>query len=237
MNANTSLGRRGEDAAAHYLNLIGWKVVDRNWRCRLGEIDIVAHDGRAPVVCEVKTRSSDQFGSPFEAITHEKAVRLRRLAWRWAAEHGVPGASIRVDVLCLIPAPNPGARRSDRVIPTQNRSAHARNRGVPAPCGGVPAPRPPGYAGRLAASHPHESRLDEARSTSPRSAADPPSTDRSSTGEPSTGLPDPGWSSTDQPNAGEEPGRPNAGRPGKGRANASLPVVDGFEVEHIREVI
>jgi putative endonuclease len=126
MNANTSLGRRGEDAAARYLGLIGWTIVERNWRCRQGEIDIVAHDGRSPVVCEVKTRSGTQFGSPFEAITNAKAVRLRRLAWQWAAARGVPGASIRVDVLCLIPAPS-------RAAPPHH---------------GVPKPRRPADAGR-----------------------------------------------------------------------------------------
>ncbi|MFG1999374.1 YraN family protein [Spirillospora sp. NPDC048911] len=106
---NTILGRRGEDAASVYLVELGWTILDRNWRCRQGEIDIVAHDGRQHVVCEVKTRKNTMLGTPFEAITPEKAIRLRRLAWRWAAQHGVPGAAVRVDALCLLPAePNPG---------------------------------------------------------------------------------------------------------------------------------
>ncbi|TDB81589.1 YraN family protein [Actinomadura sp. KC216] len=102
MNAHISLGRRGEDAAVDYLVKLGWTILDRNWRCRDGELDIVAHDGRRHVICEVKTRSSDRFGDPAEAITTDKAARLRRLAWRWAAAHGVNGTQMRVDVLGLI---------------------------------------------------------------------------------------------------------------------------------------
>ncbi|RKS75012.1 putative endonuclease [Actinomadura pelletieri DSM 43383] len=102
MNAHISLGRRGEDAAADYLVGLGWTILDRNWRCREGELDIVAHDGRRHVVCEVKTRGSNRFGDPMEAITAAKAARLRRLAWRWAAAHGVSGTLVRVDVLGLI---------------------------------------------------------------------------------------------------------------------------------------
>lgn len=102
MKAHISLGRRGEDAAADYLAGLGWTILDRNWRCDEGELDIVAHDGRRHVVCEVKTRSSARFGDPLEAITAEKAARLRRLALRWAAAHGAGGAAVRVDVLGLI---------------------------------------------------------------------------------------------------------------------------------------
>lgn len=102
MTTHISLGKRGEDAAAAYLAKLGWTVLDRNWRCPDGELDIVAYDGRRHVVCEVKTRSTARFGDPLEAITRAKAVRLRRLAWQWAAAHGVGGMSIRVDVLGLV---------------------------------------------------------------------------------------------------------------------------------------
>lgn len=102
MRQHIDLGRRGEDAAAGYLAGIGWTILDRNWRCSEGEIDIVAHDGRVPVVCEVKTRRSTRFGDPLEAITETKAARLRRLAWRWAAAHGARGTAVRVDVLGLV---------------------------------------------------------------------------------------------------------------------------------------
>lgn len=103
MNPKIRLGRRGEDAAAAYLTGLGWTIIDRNWRCREGELDIVAFDGIRHVVCEVKTRSSARFGDPLEAITQAKAIRLRRLAWRWAAERGVSGRPVRVDVLGLVP--------------------------------------------------------------------------------------------------------------------------------------
>jgi putative endonuclease len=102
MNRNKSLGTRGENAAAAYLTELGWTVLDRNWSCAEGELDIVAHDGLRHVVCEVKTRSSTDFGDPMEAITQRKALRLRRLAWQWARAHGVPGANIGVDVIGLV---------------------------------------------------------------------------------------------------------------------------------------
>ncbi|GAA1529244.1 YraN family protein [Actinomadura kijaniata] len=96
------LGRRGESAAAAHLAGLGWMILDRNWRCPEGELDIVAHDGRQHVACEVKTRASTALGEPVEAITPPKAARLRRLANRWAAEHRVPAALVRVDVLGLV---------------------------------------------------------------------------------------------------------------------------------------
>lgn len=103
MNANIILGRRGEDAAAAYLARLGWTVLDRNWRCPEGELDIVAYDGTRHIACEVKTRSSTRYGDPLEAITPSKAVRLRRLAWRWAEAHQVH-TEVRVDVLSLLAA-------------------------------------------------------------------------------------------------------------------------------------
>ncbi|MEO5875288.1 MAG: YraN family protein [Streptosporangiaceae bacterium] len=102
MNANQELGQRGESAAVRYLTGLGWTVLARNWRCRAGELDIVAHDGRQHVVCEVKTRRSTAFGTPAEAITRSKADRLRRLSRRWAAEHGVRAEGIRIDLIGLV---------------------------------------------------------------------------------------------------------------------------------------
>ncbi|WP_131738007.1 YraN family protein [Actinomadura roseirufa] len=102
MTTHIGLGRRGEEAAAAYLSRLGWTILDRNWRSRDGELDIVAHDGREHIVCEVKTRSSARFGDPLDAITPAKAARLRRLAWQWAAARGVGGTSVRVDVLGLV---------------------------------------------------------------------------------------------------------------------------------------
>lgn len=102
-SARQSLGRRGEESAARYLaDRLGWTIVERNWRCPEGELDIVAYDGTRHVVCEVKTRSGAAFGAPVEAITQAKAARLRRLAGRWAAQHGVPAATVRIDVIGLV---------------------------------------------------------------------------------------------------------------------------------------
>ncbi|MQY03010.1 YraN family protein [Actinomadura macrotermitis] len=101
-HAGHDLGARGEEAAAGYLAGLGWRLIERNWRCREGELDIIAHDGRQYVVCEVKTRRSVRFGDPVEAVGDGKAARLRRLALRWAASHGVRGADVRIDVLGLV---------------------------------------------------------------------------------------------------------------------------------------
>ena len=82
MRAKDALGAYGERVAAAHLVAAGMTVLDRNWRCPIGEIDIVARDGDVLVVCEVKTRRGDGFGHPLEAVTARKAARLRRLAAR-----------------------------------------------------------------------------------------------------------------------------------------------------------
>ena len=87
--ARSALGRYGETLAARRLAQAGMTVLERNWRCgRTGEIDIVARDGDALVVCEVKTRRAGPFEHPMAAVTPAKAGRLRRLAERWLQEHG-----------------------------------------------------------------------------------------------------------------------------------------------------
>ncbi len=96
-----SLGTYGERMAARYLRESGLEVLDRNWRCTLGEIDLVARDGACLVVCEVKTRRSTSFGSPVEAVDHRKLARLRRLSASWLAERRAtpPGLAWRVDAV------------------------------------------------------------------------------------------------------------------------------------------
>lgn len=82
------LGRRGEQLAAEFLDSMGLVVLSRNWRCREGELDIVATDGIDRLYfCEVKTRSGEGFGSPAEAVTLGKRRRIRRLATIWLSEH------------------------------------------------------------------------------------------------------------------------------------------------------
>jgi putative endonuclease len=96
-----ALGDLGERLAARHLAERGLTVLDRNWRCRSGEIDIVAADGRTVVVCEVKTRSTARFGTPLEAITTQKAARLHRLGWLWIRAHQVHCDGLRVDVVAV----------------------------------------------------------------------------------------------------------------------------------------
>lgn len=101
MRAKDAVGRYGENVAAAYLDAAGWQVVDRNWRGRAGEIDIVALQGDELVVVEVKTRSGDGYGHPAEAVTHAKLARLRRLAAEWLDAHDLRPRSIRVDVIAV----------------------------------------------------------------------------------------------------------------------------------------
>jgi putative endonuclease len=103
-----AVGQQGEDLACAHIEGRGWELLDRNWRCTWGEIDIVARHGDVLVFCEVKTRRSQRFGSPVEAVTPAKAARLRRLAGRWLREHGASASLVRVDVIgVLLPAGGP----------------------------------------------------------------------------------------------------------------------------------
>jgi putative endonuclease len=102
------LGRQGEQQAAEYLQHAGMRILDRNYRCAEGEIDIVAAERRVLVVCEVKTRSGVRFGTPIEAITRQKRTRLRRLAVHWVLAHGVIFDELRVDVVGVLRLPAGG---------------------------------------------------------------------------------------------------------------------------------
>jgi putative endonuclease len=99
--AKDGVGSYGERVAVRHLERSGFTIVARNWRCEIGEIDVVALDGPTVVVCEVKTRSGLGYGSGLEAVTRSKAARLRRLGHRWLAEHGRPGTRLRFDVLAV----------------------------------------------------------------------------------------------------------------------------------------
>jgi putative endonuclease len=102
MHHRQLLGRRGEEAAARYLAGAGWHILDRNWRCPDGELDIVARDGSDLVVCEVKTRTSAAFGTPVEAVNWAKLARLNRLAQAWQADRGLARVTARIDILGLL---------------------------------------------------------------------------------------------------------------------------------------
>lgn len=100
--ANRALGEYGERLAARFLVDQGMTIIDRNWRCTQGEIDIVALDGDCLVVCEVKTRRTTAFGDPVEAVTLRKAARLRRLACAWLGDHDAHPAGVRIDVVGIL---------------------------------------------------------------------------------------------------------------------------------------
>ncbi len=115
--ARRAVGVYGERVAAQALAEAGMQILDRNWRCREGELDIVALDGSTLVFCEVKTRRSSAYGAPVEAVTATKAARLRRLAGAWLAEHtdpGVPHAELRIDVVSVL-RPRSGAAQVEHL--------------------------------------------------------------------------------------------------------------------------
>ena len=100
---NRVLGAAGEEAVAAWYEARGYEVLVRNWRCREGELDLVARNGRLYVFCEVKRRTTDRFGAPVEAVTREKQARLRRLAARWLEDDAPARArEIRFDVAAVL---------------------------------------------------------------------------------------------------------------------------------------
>jgi putative endonuclease len=99
MNARSLLGRAGEDLAARHYRRLGYKVVERNHRRPGGEIDLVLRRGRLLVFCEVKTRSSDRWGVPAEAVNPIKQARLRRLAAGWMSDNRPGPVDVRFDVV------------------------------------------------------------------------------------------------------------------------------------------
>ncbi|UOQ60649.1 YraN family protein [Leucobacter rhizosphaerae] len=94
-----TLGARGETIAAAYLEGLGYRILERNWRTRTGELDLIVRDGQVLVAVEVKTRSGAGYGSPLEAITALKMSRLRRLLLEWVRASGERGSRLRVDAV------------------------------------------------------------------------------------------------------------------------------------------
>lgn len=105
MLAKDHVGEVGERIARRWLRAAGMEVLDRNWRCPSGEIDIVARDGDDVVIVEVKTRTSLRFGHPAEAVGRAKLLRLRRLAAQWLAVHPTRCAGVRIDVIAILHPP------------------------------------------------------------------------------------------------------------------------------------
>jgi len=103
-NGRSALGRAGERRAAEWYRAHGYAVLERNWSCPLGEIDLICARGRTLVVCEVKSRTSTVHGHPLEAVTPAKQRRLRRLAVAYLRSKPGPWADVRFDVATLVGA-------------------------------------------------------------------------------------------------------------------------------------
>lgn len=95
------LGTRGEDAACSFLAQRGHTIVERNWKHKRGEVDIISLDGEEIVLTEVKTRSGEEFGSPEEAVDARKQKRLRRLADAYLTHASVDDVRVRFDVIAI----------------------------------------------------------------------------------------------------------------------------------------
>jgi len=109
-----AVGAYGERLAARHLVEAGMVILDRNWRCAYGEIDIIARDRDVLVFCEVKTRRGTGFGEPAGAVVPAKVRRLRRLAAVWLATTRVRAEEVRFDVVAVLARPR-GPARVDHV--------------------------------------------------------------------------------------------------------------------------
>src|SRR5947208_15964439 len=101
MTGRSVLGEEGERAAARFLEARGYRILERNYRTRRGEIDLIAEDGRMLVFVEVKVRLDDRFGGPAAAITRAKQARIARLAQQYLAWRRVGDRTCRVDVVLI----------------------------------------------------------------------------------------------------------------------------------------
>lgn len=99
--ARLARGKWGEDRAAAWYHEHGYEVVDRNWRCASGEIDLVAQQGNLLVIVEVKARRTDRYGTAASAVHPGKQRRLRGLAIEWLRAHGCRGVDLRFDVVAI----------------------------------------------------------------------------------------------------------------------------------------
>ncbi len=99
-DARRTLGAQGEEIAVARISARGWPIIATNWRCRFGEIDIVARDGESLVIIEVRARRTARFGQPEESVGNVKRGRLVRLGQRYIQEVGWPGAW-RIDVVAI----------------------------------------------------------------------------------------------------------------------------------------
>lgn len=120
-NGRRKLGERGEDAATAYLERVGMTIVERNWRCPSGEIDIIALEESTLVLCEVKTRRSTAKGTPEESVTPAKQRRYRTLARAYVQQAGLSDVNVRFDVITLL------VLGEDRALLRHHRAAFVPN--------------------------------------------------------------------------------------------------------------
>jgi putative endonuclease len=109
-----AVGAYGERLASRYLQDAGLVLLDHNWRCREGEVDLILRDGDDVVFCEVKTRRTDTYGTPAEAVGVRKVRRLRRIAACWLAQASIRPAGVRFDVVAVL-MPERGASLIEHV--------------------------------------------------------------------------------------------------------------------------
>lgn len=112
MRVKDGVGRFGEQVAAAHIQESGLTIIARNWRCRDGELDLIARDGSELVIVEVKTRSSSWYGSPAQAVNRDKIARIRRLTLMWLAQERRAEerfwTSVRFDVISVVRSPSTG---------------------------------------------------------------------------------------------------------------------------------
>ena len=109
--SNRSLGAWGEAVAVRHLKKKGYSIRERNWHTARGELDLVAEDGETIVIVEVKTRATQTFGPPEEAITPAKRRSLLRTAWIYMERNGLMESDWRVDVIAIEGSPRGGLER------------------------------------------------------------------------------------------------------------------------------
>ncbi|MCA1984497.1 YraN family protein [Nocardioides nematodiphilus] len=109
-----AMGRYGEAVAERHLIGQGLVVLDRNWRGAAGEIDLVLREGDTLVICEVKTRYDNAYGTPHQAITPAKLERLKRLGAEWIAARGLVPPETRIDLVAIL-RPDRGAAHVEHV--------------------------------------------------------------------------------------------------------------------------
>ena len=116
VDPRSAAGRLGEDAALAVYRDRGYRLLARNWRCRIGELDLVVTRGDALVFCEVKSRRGSGFGGGYEAVTARKRAKVRSVAEAFLLASGARPRSVRFDVASVRLSPGPGRRTAGSTV-------------------------------------------------------------------------------------------------------------------------